>query len=585
MRSFEHQRPRRSPPLRSAIARVDTAASRPLRLQKRPSREPVATRRGAGARTARGRPWRARPGTACRCSALAGPEHRVGRSEMSDQRTLAGRSDTRQLVKQRGGHRPVAARAVVGDRDAMGLVANPRWRSCSSGLACDEHDRLAAPRHEDLLEPLGERDDGDALRARDGERLERAGGELALAAVDHDQVRQRREAARRSRESCGEVSRLALPRRRSAARAPRPATAKSSDPLHGADPEPPVVRPLRARRPRRRPSRQRCACRPGWRCRSTRSRIGTTRQRQRGAQPVERFGSPLAAVRGLQLLLLDRERRVSLGEVENAALLTPLGRPHLDARAAASVQRRRHDPRHRLSRPATSAGTGRGVLVVLQQKLVERPSAPGALPGSQPKRNDCRTAHHRLPGRNLGVEPPALRAPPRSHRGACGRRIGRHAGARRGERHGGPPVELERRPVGDTCASATAFIRASRTRLDSHCLAPSKMDRAVDLPRRYRCSRHMARRTPPRAVDVEVQARARPGREPATGHPVHERIRRIQLSSSSVSANQLSVWSRARSRRGRADGVWRVKYTCRKSWSSGVGGRRGCASLHRAGGS
>ena len=55
-----------------------------------------------------------------------------------------------------------------------------------------EHDRLAAARQEDLLDPLGQADDGHAEVA---ERLERAqaGRQLSPASVDHDQARQRRE--------------------------------------------------------------------------------------------------------------------------------------------------------------------------------------------------------------------------------------------------------------------------------------------------------------------------------------------------------------------------------------------------------
>ena len=56
-----------------------------------------------------------------------------------------------------------------------------------------EHEGVLAAREEHLLDPLGQGDDRHpALR----ERLEHAhpGGELALAAVDHDDVGQRGEA-------------------------------------------------------------------------------------------------------------------------------------------------------------------------------------------------------------------------------------------------------------------------------------------------------------------------------------------------------------------------------------------------------
>ena len=57
-----------------------------------------------------------------------------------------------------------------------------------------EHDRQPVSGHEHLFLPLGERNHGDAWHTVGGvDGLERC-GELAFAAVDHDQVRQRGEA-------------------------------------------------------------------------------------------------------------------------------------------------------------------------------------------------------------------------------------------------------------------------------------------------------------------------------------------------------------------------------------------------------
>ena len=57
-----------------------------------------------------------------------------------------------------------------------------------------EPDRLRSTGHEDLLLALGERNDGDAREVvRRVDRLER-GRQLAFAAVDHDEVWDRREA-------------------------------------------------------------------------------------------------------------------------------------------------------------------------------------------------------------------------------------------------------------------------------------------------------------------------------------------------------------------------------------------------------
>jgi ABC-type tungstate transport system permease subunit len=46
-------------------------------------------------------------------------------AEMLQQRALAGRADALQRVEDGTGHRPVAAAAVVFDREAVGLVADP----------------------------------------------------------------------------------------------------------------------------------------------------------------------------------------------------------------------------------------------------------------------------------------------------------------------------------------------------------------------------------------------------------------------------------------------------------------------------
>src|SRR3954470_12176101 len=60
-------------------------------------------------------------------------------------------------------------------------------------------------------------------------------------------------------------------------------------------------------------------------------------------QRVERLDSLLAAALGLELLLLEREVGVALGELEQAALVAALGRPHLDPRAAPLAEHLRED--------------------------------------------------------------------------------------------------------------------------------------------------------------------------------------------------------------------------------------------------
>src|ERR1700722_10919533 len=53
-----------------------------------------------------------------------GGEDRFGRPEVVEQGTLARRPDPRQAVEQGTGHRAVAPRAVMGDGEAVGLVAD-----------------------------------------------------------------------------------------------------------------------------------------------------------------------------------------------------------------------------------------------------------------------------------------------------------------------------------------------------------------------------------------------------------------------------------------------------------------------------
>src|ERR1700744_1534385 len=55
----------------------------------------------------------------------AGGQQPLRRAEMLQQGALAGGSDPAQLVDHRTGHRPVAPAAVVFDREAVRLVADP----------------------------------------------------------------------------------------------------------------------------------------------------------------------------------------------------------------------------------------------------------------------------------------------------------------------------------------------------------------------------------------------------------------------------------------------------------------------------
>src|SRR4051812_9701675 len=99
-----------------------------------------------------------------------GSEEPLWRPEVLQQRSLARRADPGELVEDRPPeHAAVAAAAVVVDREAVRLVADPLQQARGLGVG-GEVERLGTAGDEDLLQPLGEADDGDAALA---ERLQR----------------------------------------------------------------------------------------------------------------------------------------------------------------------------------------------------------------------------------------------------------------------------------------------------------------------------------------------------------------------------------------------------------------------------
>ena len=62
-------------------------------------------------------------------------------------------------------------------------------------------------------------------------------------------------------------------------------------------------------------------------------------QAERLLQALERLHATLAAALAAQLLLVQRELRVALGELQEAALLAALGRAQLDGPAAPAGER------------------------------------------------------------------------------------------------------------------------------------------------------------------------------------------------------------------------------------------------------
>src|SRR4051812_37113277 len=115
-----------------------------------------------------------------------GGEEPLRRPEVLQQRPLAGRTDAWELVEDRPPEQAaVAAAAMVLDREAVRLVADPLQQARGLGVG-GEVERRGAAGHVDLLQPLGEADDGDAALA---ERLQgpHPRRQLPLAAVDQDQ--------------------------------------------------------------------------------------------------------------------------------------------------------------------------------------------------------------------------------------------------------------------------------------------------------------------------------------------------------------------------------------------------------------
>ena len=271
----------------------------------RPAAPPRATRPGrpcgAGRRCA-ARSWRARPGTPSSSSSRR-LEHPLGRAEVPQQRAAARRADALELVEHRLARRRVAPLAVEGDREAVRLVADP-LQELQPRRVLREQDRLGAARDEDLLDPLGERDRPRraAGRARASPRARRRAGPCR----------------RRSRRGSGSrrTTRRTPPSRagrepREAPRArPRAIAAKSSWPAEAPHRELPVVRLLRRRRPRRRPSSRRSPGPGCSRCRSTRSGSAATRgSAPRAAPRAPRRGASRFVSATKRLGLRARARR------------------------------------------------------------------------------------------------------------------------------------------------------------------------------------------------------------------------------------------------------------------------------------
>ena len=202
-----HSTPLRGRRRRPGADGVDRARRRPRAGRARP-RAPSA-RRPAGAPTS----------PKCASSALR-----------------AARPDAGQRVEQRRGLPRGPARAVAAQREAVRLVADLLQQQQPRRLA-RQQDGLRAPGTNTSSSRLASETTATRGRSKAAHRVERR-AQLALAAVDHDQVRQRREAAVVAVVVDAPVP-LEAPRarpRRSSGSRPGPAV---------ADAEAPVVGPLR----------------------------------------------------------------------------------------------------------------------------------------------------------------------------------------------------------------------------------------------------------------------------------------------------------------------------------------------------
>ena len=210
-----------------------------------------------------------RPGTDSSSSRLAARK-RSGEPKCCRMMPLARRADARQLVEHRARHRLVAPAAVELDREAVRLVAGA-LEQLQLGRVVGQPQRRLHARLEHLLDPLGEADHGHAQVAERAQLLQ-PGGQLAAAAVDHDQRRQRGEAlvVLLVVRDCARAGRRTAP---SAVRAPLPWPRSHLERLPGCRSGGSPT--SSARRPRTRPSTRPCARASGWRCRSTRSASGS----------------------------------------------------------------------------------------------------------------------------------------------------------------------------------------------------------------------------------------------------------------------------------------------------------------------
>ena len=217
------------------------------------------------------------PGTWAISSTLGRPEL-LQRAEVLDQGLAAHFTETGYVVEHALDHRLRPPRPVVGDREAVGLVADPLEEVEPLGGAGEDH-RVLLVGQPDLLEPLGQAADRDVDDAELAHRR-LGGGDLGRPAVDDDEPGRVGELARAAglgvdQHRSGPVATSVEPGACSSSSRRKRRVITSCIEATSFCPSTPLITNrryslLRAGRPRRPPCWRPPRCPGGWRCRSTR---------------------------------------------------------------------------------------------------------------------------------------------------------------------------------------------------------------------------------------------------------------------------------------------------------------------------
>ena len=215
-------------------------------------------------------------------------------------------------------------------------------------------------------------------------------------------------------------------------------------------------------------------------------RSGSASRPERLLQAVERLDALLAAALGLQALLVERELRVALGELEDPALVAALGRAHLDARAAALAEQRSAERARARAASLLDDDLRRDrhrVAVVLQQELLGHLAELRARPRCRGRRTGGRRARRRGPGR-----------PARWRR--CRRRRRRRRRACRPPRWPRAGARAASAPRAGGCARSAACSNSCAAGRLLHAPLEVALDLAVAAARGRRRRRRSTRGTP-----------------------------------------------------------------------------------------